>query len=251
MAARSPRRESGLVYGSPATKEKTIPSAHIALRDGLRRAAAFALLAWGVAACGDGSDSAAPTAVPRSDKGAKSSSEDGAAARATVLPTVATSGLSFPTNLTFDRQGGLWVTSGSRGKQPSDGVWYVPRGGRPRHVAKGLTGALGLTWADDRLYVSHITSPSRGRVTVLEGFTGSSFTQRSVAIDRVPVGENSMGPIVQGPDGRLYVKAGSATAAASRRDASSPSHPATPSPGSRPPGSTASSGSPSRARACS
>ena len=172
---------------------------------------ALALLACGVAACGGGSDSATPTAVPRSDNGAKSS-DDGAAARATGRPTVVASDLPFPTNLTFDSQGGLWVTSGSRGKQPSDGVWYVPRGGRPRHVAKGLTGALGLTWADDRLYVSHITSASRGRVTVLEGFTGSTFTQRSIAIDGVPVGENSMGPIVQGPDGRLFVKAGSVTA---------------------------------------
>ena len=91
-------------------------------------------------------------------------------------------------------------------------MWYVPRGGRPRHVAKDLAGALGLAWAGDRLYVSHVTSARSGRVTVLEGFTGSTFKRRSTAVDGIPVGENSMGSIVQGPDGRLFVKAGSVTA---------------------------------------
>ena len=210
MAARSPGAESGSVHEA-CEQGTTIPSAHIALRDGLRRAAAPALLAWGVAACGGGSGSASPTATPRSDNGAKSS-EAGTAARVAGRPTVVASGLPFPTNLTFDRQGRLWVTSGSRGEQPSDGVWYVPQDGRPRHVAKGLTAALGLTWAGDRLYVSHTTSASRGRVTVLEGFNGSAFRRSSTAIDDVPVGENTMGPIVQGPDGRLFVKAGSVTA---------------------------------------
>ena len=166
---------------------------------------ALALVALAVAACGGGNGTSTPTAS-RTSSGAEQ------AARAAGTPTVVASGLAFPTNLTFDSRGELWVTSGSRGEQPSDGVWYVPRGGKPHHVAKGLTGALGLTWADDRLYVSHITSASRGRVTVLEGFTGSTFTQRRTAIDGVPVGENSMGPIVQGPDGRLFVKAGSVTA---------------------------------------
>jgi glucose/arabinose dehydrogenase len=88
----------------------------------------------------------------------------------------------------------------------------VPRGGRPRHVAKNLTGALGLAWAGDRLYVSHVTSARSGRVTVLEEFTGSTFERRGTAIDGIPVGENSMGSIVHGPDGRLFVKAGSVTA---------------------------------------
>ena len=98
----------------------------------------------------------------------------------------------------------------ARGKQPSDGVWYVPGGGaKPRQVAKGLPAALGLTWAGNQLYVSHITSARNGRVTALAGFTGSAFTRRRTAIDGIRVGENTMGSIVQGPDGRLFVKAGS------------------------------------------
>jgi glucose/arabinose dehydrogenase len=120
--------------------------------------------------------------------------------------------VAFPTNLTFDDQGGLWVLSGSRGKQTADGVWYVQSGGQPRHVAKDLSGALGLAWAGDQLYVSHVTSARSGRVTVFEGFNGSTFARRHTAVDDIPVGENTMGSIVRGPDGRLYVKAGSVTA---------------------------------------
>jgi glucose/arabinose dehydrogenase len=181
-----------------------IPSAHIARNDRMQRAALLALVTVGVAACGGGHGSATPTAAPRTDE---------QAAQGSGSPTVVASGLPFPTNVTFDRRGKLWVTSGSRGKQPTDGVWYLPGGGgEPRHVANGLTAALGLTWAGDRLFVSHVTSASTGRVTELEGFSGSTFTRRSIAVDGVAVGENSMGSIVQGPDGRLYVKAGSATA---------------------------------------
>jgi glucose/arabinose dehydrogenase len=179
-----------------------IPSAHIALSDGLRRVSALAVVATAVAACGGGDGSATPT--PRTDGGSPSAER---AARATSAPTVVAD-VPFPTNLTFDNRGGLWVSSGSRGKSASDGIWYVPRGGRPRHVAGGLTAALGLTWAGNRLYVSHITSAKNGRVTVLSGFTGSAFTRRSIAIDGIHVGANTMGSIVHGPDGRLFVKAG-------------------------------------------
>lgn len=176
----------------------------------MRRAAALALVALGVAACGggdgDGDGSSKPTATPQPGSGSPSSRTEGALRPADVAS------VPFPTNLTFDAEGRLWVISGSRGKQAADGVWYVPRGGRPRHVAKDLTAALGLTWAGNRLYVSHVTSARSGRVTVLEGFNGSTFKRRRTAIDGIPVGENSMGSIVQGPDGRLFVKAGSVTA---------------------------------------
>jgi glucose/arabinose dehydrogenase len=173
----------------------------------MRCAAALALVALGVAACGGGDSDGSwkPASTARQGSGSPSGAEG--AARPTVVTSV-----PFPTNLTFDGQGRLWVLSGSRGEQSADGVWYVPSGGRPRHVAKDLTAALGLAWAGDQLYVSHVTSARSGRVTVLEGFTGSSFKRRRTALDDIPVGENSMGSIVQGPDGRLFVKAGSVTA---------------------------------------
>src|SRR5277367_220671 len=67
----------------------------------------------------------------------------------------------FPTNIVFDSHGGMWLTSGAGGPQPSDGVWYLPPGGHvPRHVAGGLHTALGLAWYRDRLYVGSISSPS-------------------------------------------------------------------------------------------
>ena len=170
--------------------------------DGMRRTAALALVVVGVAGCGGGGSSKT-TATTRTDTGSPSSRAQGAASPTGVAK------VPFPTNLAFDSRGGLWVTSGSRGKSSSDGIWYVPHGGRPRHVAGGLPAALGLTWAGDRLYVSHITSARNGRVTELAGFNGSAFKRRRTVIDGIRVGDNTMGSIVQGPDGRLFVKAGS------------------------------------------
>jgi glucose/arabinose dehydrogenase len=101
------------------------------------------------------------------------------------------------------------VTSGAGGANRSDGVWYVPAGGRPRHVVRHLKTALGLRWAGGKLYVSHITSASNGRVTAFTGFDGTRFTKHSVALDGLRVGRHTMDSIVQGPDGRLYVGVGS------------------------------------------
>jgi hypothetical protein len=57
-------------------------------------------------------------------------------------PAVVASGLHFPVNLTFDQHGGLWFTSNVVGGQnPTNGVWYIPPGGRPRQVVKGLAAA--------------------------------------------------------------------------------------------------------------
>jgi glucose/arabinose dehydrogenase len=175
----------------------------------VRCATALALVALTVAACGGGDKgdtSSKPAATSRPTSGS-SSSHDKRTPRPAVVARV-----PFPTNLTFDGEGHLWVLSGSRGKQAADGVWYVPGGGKARHVAKDLSGPLGLAWAGNRLYVSHVTSARSGRVTEFEGFTGSTFTRRHTALDGIPVGENSMGSLVRGPDGRLFVKAGSVTA---------------------------------------
>jgi glucose/arabinose dehydrogenase len=131
-----------------------------------------------------------------------------AGARA-AAPRVVASGIPFATNLVFDPAGGMWVTSGAGGHNPSDGVWYVPKGRRPRHVVRNLTTALGLRWAGGTLYVAHITTPSNGRVTAFTGFDGKRFAKHAVAIDHVQVGRHTMDSIVLGADGRLYVGAGS------------------------------------------
>ncbi len=103
----------------------------------------------------------------------------------------------------------MWVTSGAGGPRASDGVWYVPRHRRPRHVAGGLTTALGLRWAHGKLYVGHITTPFNGRVTVLSGFDGRRFRRRAVALDGLAVGRHTVDSIARGPDDRLYVGVGS------------------------------------------
>jgi glucose/arabinose dehydrogenase len=131
-----------------------------------------------------------------------------AAARA-ATPTVVAKGIPFATNVAFDPAGGMWVTSGAGGPNASDGVWYVPKGGRPHHVVRGLRTALGLRWAGGWLYVSSITSYSTGRVTAYSGFDGARFAKRTVALDKLAVGLHDVDSIVQGPDGRLYVGVGS------------------------------------------
>ena len=126
-----------------------------------------------------------------------------------ATPKVVARGIPFATNVVFDPAGGMWVTSGAGGANASDGVWYVPKGGRPRHVVKHLKTALGLRWAGGSLYVSHITSATNGRVTAFTGFDGRRFAKHSIAIDGLHVGRHTMDSIVQGPDGRLYVGVGS------------------------------------------
>src|SRR3954452_3167487 len=124
-------------------------------------------------------------------------------------PKVVARGIPLATNVVFDPAGGMWGTSGARGANASDGVWYVPAGGKPRHVVRKLKTALGLRWAGGTLYVAHITSPSNGRVTAFTGFDGKRFAKRSIALDGLRVGRHTMDSIVQGADGRLYVGVGS------------------------------------------
>ena len=131
-----------------------------------------------------------------------------AAARA-ATPHVVAKGIPFPTNIAFDPAGGMWVTSGAGGANPSDGVWYVPAGGRPRHVLGGLHTALGLRWAGGWLYVAHVTSRTNGRVSAYTGFDGRRFTRHTIALDGLRVGLHDVDSIVEGADGRLYVGVGS------------------------------------------
>src|SRR3954466_16163928 len=95
-------------------------------------------------------------------------------------PKVVARGIPFATNVVFDPAGGMWVTSGAGGSNASAGVWSVPKGGKPRHVVRHLRTALGLRWAGGRLYVSHITSATNGRVTAFTGFDGKRFATHSI-----------------------------------------------------------------------
>jgi hypothetical protein len=121
-------------------------------------------------------------------------------------PVVVASGIPFPDNVAVDPHGGLWVVSATLSRAPSEGVWYVPPGGHPRHV--GLTGATALLWRGNQLYEADITGPGTGRVSELEDFTGDGFRHRRVLVDGVSVGSRTIGSIVQGPDGRLFIGTG-------------------------------------------
>ncbi len=126
-----------------------------------------------------------------------------------AAPDATVGRVAFPTNIDFDPAGGLWVTSGAGGASASDGVWYFPPGGGRRHVIKRLRTALGLAWSGGRLYVSHITSPSNGRVTAFSRFDGRRFTRRRVVVPRLRIGLHTVDSIAAGPDRRLYLGVGS------------------------------------------
>lgn len=123
-------------------------------------------------------------------------------------PVVVASGVRFPVNLTFDQHRGLWFTSNVLGGQnPTNGVWYIPPGGRPRQVVKGLA-AAGLVWVGNSLYVASTTTPGTGEVTVFEGFDGSRFTSQRVRLDGLTVGQHLIGSMALGPDRQLYIGVG-------------------------------------------
>ncbi len=124
--------------------------------------------------------------------------------QASGAPAVVASGIPFAANLTFDPGGRLWVTSASTGKDPSEGVWYVPPGGHPLHVVRGISAPGGLTWLGNRLYVGSTSEPGKGQINVFEGFTGSEFVHHGVLLSGLPTGQHLLGSIVHGQEGRLF-----------------------------------------------
>ena len=126
--------------------------------------------------------------------------------------TTVASGAGQPTNLAFDRRGGMWTTSAAYDRTPSDGVWLTPRpGARPVHVIGGLQSALGLTWLGGELYVAHARpgSSTVGQVTAYSRFDGRRFRARRTVLRRLPTGLHQIDSIIPGPGGRLYLGIGS------------------------------------------
>jgi len=119
-------------------------------------------------------------------------------------PVVVASGIQFPTSAAFDAHGRLWITSGIIGQTPSEGIWYVPRAGRPRLVTGGFAG-ISLLWDGNRLYVSGSTKPGVGEITVFSGFDGNRFASRHVRLGGIRVGTHTIGSLARGPDGRFYL----------------------------------------------
>lgn len=128
----------------------------------------------------------------------------------TALAAAATiAAIPFPTNIDFDPAGGMWVTSGAGAAQSSDGVWYVPKGKhKARHVIRGVHTALGLHWHGGELYVSHVVTPSKGRVSAYTGFDGKRFKRGRTVLPSLRIGRHTVDSIIS--DGRrLLVGVGS------------------------------------------
>ncbi len=163
----------------------------------------------GLAGCGGHSaPSQTTTNSTQTGTAASSTTASEPPMRATRPPVVVASGIQLASNLAFDAHGGLWVTSASFGPASPGGIWYVPSGGRPRRVAAGLTSPSALAWVGNRLYVADSKTPGTGRITVLQGFTGSAFTSRRTLLDGLSLGTHFIGSIVPSPGGRLLVGTG-------------------------------------------
>src|SRR5436305_447263 len=124
------------------------------------------------------------------------------------------SGIPNPSNIAFDRRGGIWVTSAAANYDSTSSVWYLRRPrARPRRVIGPLHSALGLTWLRGRLYVSSVAAPGggayAGRVTAYSRFNGHRFKRHHVVLDRIPFGEHRVDSIAHGPGGRLFLGVGS------------------------------------------
>jgi glucose/arabinose dehydrogenase len=130
----------------------------------------------------------------------------------TALAAAATiAAIPFPTNIDFDPAGGMWVTSGAGAAQSSDGVWYVPKGShKARHVIRGVHTALGLHWHGGELYVSHVVTPSKGRVSAYTSFDGTRFAKQRTVLPSLRIGRHTVDSIISDPTtGRLLVGVGS------------------------------------------
>jgi glucose/arabinose dehydrogenase len=130
----------------------------------------------------------------------------------TALAAAATiAAIPFPTNIDFDPAGGMWVTSGAGAAQSSDGVWYVPKGAhKARHVIRGIHTALGLHWHGGELYVSHVVTPSKGRISAYTSFDGSRFAKKRTVLPSLRIGRHTVDSIISDPvTGRLLVGVGS------------------------------------------
>lgn len=126
--------------------------------------------------------------------------------------TTAASGVGRPTNIAFDRRGGLWTTSGGYAPARSDGAWFTARRGAPPvHAIADVRAALGLTWFRGELFVTHIARAGGrtvGRITAYSNFDGRRFRRSRTVLDGLPTGLHQIDSVVAGPAGRLYVGIG-------------------------------------------
>ncbi len=118
-------------------------------------------------------------------------------------------GFSFPTSLTFDREGTAYVAEAGLpfAGAPSGGrVWQLGREGERTLLLEGLRPPVnGLTYHDGALYISEGGHP--GRISRLE-----ASGEHRVILNNLPgPGNYHTNMVAFGPDGKLYFSQGAMT----------------------------------------
>lgn len=119
-------------------------------------------------------------------------------------------GLHFPTSLTFDSEGVLYVAGSGL---PFDGapgggqIWRIDEAGKRALLIEGLRCPLnGITWHEGALLIAEGGNP--GRLSKFDLVTGAW----SCILDGLPGGGNyHTNTVIPGPDDKLYFGQGAAT----------------------------------------
>lgn len=120
-------------------------------------------------------------------------------------------GLTFPTTITFDEQGQLYVGEAGYSYGPgfSNGLGRILKLTRSgvEEVARNFRPPLtGLVWRDGYFYIAEGGYPGRILRVSPDG------RSRDVLVDNLPTaGDHYTGDIVFGPDGKMYFGVGTAT----------------------------------------
>lgn len=120
-----------------------------------------------------------------------------------------TTGLSFPTSLTFDTAGNVYVAESGlpfAGARPGGRIWRIHTDGSRTLLAENLRQPVnGLTFHEGALFISEGGHP--GRISRLE-LTG----EITVILDNLPgPGNYHTNMVAFGPDGKMYFSQGAMT----------------------------------------
>ena len=118
-------------------------------------------------------------------------------------------GLSFPTSLTFDKEGVIYVAESGLpfgGAVPGGRIWRIEADGTRTLLAEHLRQPVnGLVFHDGALYVSEGGHPGRISRLELDG-------RQTVLIDNLPgPGNYHTNTVAFGPDGKMYFSQGAMT----------------------------------------